>query len=211
MCRQRSEKMSCSGDGVGAGLGAVGSGPMSLSLRSHLLLWMVCFTIFMTSCSTFSLHPEVDFASTPNAGLQSAGDVRVGHQNGVPMGNRDAEPSQSNNSSHEADQSEVEEENIHITMKPVDIVNSFDSTAGINDSKSPGDQFREYAGTRKAKKRQSVPELRMSDRERQKRAEMDRSSDQLIVTLSAEQSDEEHLNLMKYLRELQKQEIIIEV
>jgi hypothetical protein len=64
---------------------------------------------------------------------------------------------------------------------------------------------------RRKKTKNTTPELTLSDRERKKREEMDRSSDQLIITLNPEQSKEEHLNLMRYLREMQKQEIVIEI
>jgi hypothetical protein len=66
--------------------------------------------------------------------------------------------------------------------------------------------------TRRGRRKANIePELRMSDKERRKREEMDRSSDQLIIALSPEQSDEEQIQLMKQFREMQKQEIIIEV
>ena len=64
---------------------------------------------------------------------------------------------------------------------------------------------------KKKNKNNKTPELTMSDRERKKREEMDHSSDQLIFTLNTEESNQEHLNLMRYLREMQKQEIVIEL
>lgn len=51
----------------------------------------------------------------------------------------------------------------------------------------------------------------VTEREKIKRQEMDRAGDQLIITLNPEQSNREHIQLMKYLREMQKQEIIIEI
>jgi hypothetical protein len=81
----------------------------------------------------------------------------------------------------------------------VDEINSSTSDASMNSNR------------RERRKGQTVPELKMTERERQKREQMDRSSDDLIIPLNSEQSDVEKLNMLRDLRELQKQEIIIEV
>mmetsp|Transcript_11492 Transcript_11492/g.18760 ORF Transcript_11492/g.18760 Transcript_11492/m.18760 type:complete len:186 (+) Transcript_11492:89-646(+) len=170
----------------------------SASFKSHLLMWLVCFAIFMTSCSSFSFHPAFfPFSRRRHQGGRMANaatmDVR---------GRATAEqPHQQNDTTHNNLEPDEKKEEVHINMQRAAPEKKDDTTSSEEKSSS----------SRRGRTRGGNPELRMSDRERKKREEMDHSSDPLIVSLTAEQSEMEHVNLMKHLRELQKQEIVIEV
>jgi hypothetical protein len=117
-------------------------------------------------------------------------------------------PHQKNDTNNNLTPDDEKKEEVHINLQPEapeNVINRGDSatTSHISEEESTPSS---RGGTRRGN-----PELRMSDWERKKREEMDQSSDPLIVSLTAEQSKKEEINLMKYLREFQKQDIVIEV
>jgi hypothetical protein len=126
------------------------------------------------------------------------------------------------NSSFQTDESSedtLKEEFSDIKVQPIVEEKVTDTDADTTTETDAEDKTSGYSAQRRKirqeqrrkKTKNTTPELTLSDRERKKREEMDRSSDQLIITLNPEQSKEEHLNLMRYLREMQKQEIVIEI
>jgi hypothetical protein len=170
----------------------------------------------MTSCSTTRLFAGLTSYSTDNPATSTSDHSARLDFGGV--SNSQANASFQNNDL------EVVEESIPFSIPSIKvqedpIVEDKMKEASTATTASPSDADIDESetdtkkdGNRKARRRKSAtPELKMSDRERQKREEMDQSSDQLIITLNPEQSSEEHVQLMKYLRDMQKQEVVIEI
>lgn len=164
-------------------------------LRFQISMWILCFSIFMASCSSTPLLPDLNFTSP------AIFTDRDGMKTTVPFDAKIEPPGVA----PEDQRNEWCYGCVHSDVA-LDIPTP-DSVPIPGAKKTKMNRNR----SQKSRRKTSRPVLKMTDHERKKREEMDRSADQLITYLSSEQSNVEHINRMKHLRELQKQEIIIEV
>lgn len=177
----------------------------------HLLMWLVCIVIFLSSCSITEVS-GFSSSSVDSTPILSAPSLEYIDASPPLIFNMAAHSD--NNTSVQTDaQSDSLEETISNIKLQAHSVTDDKLESNIDEIPYDYDTTTKKKESKKEQRRKSrsIPELQMSDREKKRRDEMDRSGDQLILTLNTEQSNEEHLNLMRYLREMQKQEIVIEL
>ena len=179
--------------------------------KTYLFLWLLCFALFFASCTEARLfspfgydryrHPPHPFA-------------RRGYNHpGMPPYRTRSPPSPPRpepNIVPDGRASNVFQPAGAVRPKIEEGLSVKSQEPAVEEIKSSAEQA--DVDTRKERRKvNSAPELIMTDKERRKREEMDKSSDELIIALSAEQSDEEKIQMMRQLREMQKHDIVIEV